>query len=211
MNVLLVDDHAIFRSGLKQILCDSFDGVEVGEAGMASDAMRLVRDGDWTLAVLDISLPDRSGIELLKQIKAEKPRLPALMLSMYAEDQYAVRAMRAGAAGYLTKESAPEELAAAVRKIAGGGRYITATLAEQLAMALDDHSDRPPHELLSDREYQVLVLIASGRTASEIAEELNLSVKTISTYRTRILDKMGMKHNAELTHYAIKNQVIGDM
>ena len=208
MKVLFVDDHAIFRRGLTQIIGDSFDKVEIGEAGMASEAMRLVRDGNWDLAVLDISLPDRSGIELLKQIKTEKPKLPVLMLSMYAEDQYAVRAMRAGAAGYLTKESAPDELAAAVRKVAGGGRYITASLAERLAMALDDNTDRPPHESLSDREYQVLSLIASGKTASEIAEELKLSVKTISTYRTRILEKMGMKHNAELTHYAIKNELI---
>lgn len=208
MKVLFVDDHAIFRRGLTQIIGDNFDKVEIGEAGMASEAMRLVRDGNWDLAVLDISLPDRSGIELLKQIKTEKPKLPVLMLSMYAEDQYAVRAMRAGAAGYLTKESAPDELAAAVRKVAGGGRYITASLAERLAMALDDNTDRPPHESLSDREYQVLSLIASGKTASEIAEELKLSVKTISTYRTRILEKMGMKHNAELTHYAIKNELI---
>lgn len=210
MKVLFVDDHAIFRQGLKQIIGDSFEPARIGEAGMASEAMKLVRENEWDVAVLDISLPDRSGIELLKLIKSEKPKLPVLMLSMYAEDQYAVRAMRAGAAGYLTKESAPEELAAAVRKVAGGGRYITASLAERLAMALDSNTDRPPHETLSDREYQVLILIASGMTASEIADQLKLSVKTISTYRTRILEKMGMKHNAELTHYAIKNELLSE-
>ena len=208
MRILTVDDHAIFRQGLKQILADSFSLEEVGEAACAADAMRLLRSGRWDLAILDISLPDRSGLELLKQIRNESPATPVLMLSMYAEDQYAVRAMRAGAAGYLTKESAPAELAAAVRKLTSGGRYITAGVAEKLAMALDDHTAGAPHESLSDREYQVLTLIASGRTASEIAEELVLSVKTISTYRTRILEKMGMKHNAELTHYAIKNGLI---
>ncbi|MDD3517772.1 MAG: response regulator transcription factor [Chromatiales bacterium] len=209
MKILLVDDHAIFRQGLKQILETAIDVCETGEAGNAADAMRLVRNEDWDLAILDISLPDRNGIELLKLIKTERPRLPVLMLSMYAEDQYAVRALRGGAGGYLTKESAPEELAAAVRKLVAGGRYITASLAERLAMAIDDHGDRPLHELLSDREYQVLLRIASGKTASEIAVEMSISVKTVSTYRSRILEKMGMKHNAELTHYAVRNGLVG--
>lgn len=208
MKVLIVDDHAILRQGIRQILEKAVDLAQVGEAGSAAEAMRLVRQQAWDFAILDIALPDRSGIELLKLVRNERPRLPVLMLSMYAEDQYAVRAMRAGAAGYLTKESAPDELASAVRKIAAGGKYITASLAEKLALALDDNADRAPHEQLSDREYQVLVLIASGRSTSEIADELKLSVKTISTYRTRILDKMDMKHNAELTHYAVRNGLI---
>jgi two-component system invasion response regulator UvrY len=208
MRVLIVDDHAIFRQGIRQILVGSLAPEAIGEAGTAAEALLKLREADWELAILDISLPDRNGIELLKRFKEEAPRLPVIILSMYAEDQYAIRALRAGAAAYLTKESAPEELAAAARKVVAGGKYITASLAERLATALDYSAVETPHGLLSDREYQVFTLIASGKTVSQIAEELNLSVKTISTYRSRILEKMGMQHNAELTHYAVKHDLV---
>lgn len=210
MRVLIVDDHAIFRQGIRQILASTVSPSAVGEAGTAVEAVQVLREqGPWDLAILDVSLPDRNGIELLKRFKDEAPRLPVIILSMYAEDQYAVRALRAGAAAYLTKESAPEELAAAVRKVVAGGKYITASLAERLAAALDHGSGaETPHEGLSDREYQVFTLIASGKTVSQIADDLNLSVKTISTYRARILEKMGMQHNAELTHYAVKHGLV---
>lgn len=208
MRVLIVDDHAIFRQGIRQILVGSLGLDEVGEAGTAAEAVLRLREATWDLAILDVSLPDRNGIELLKRFKEEAPRLPVIILSMYAEDQYAVRALRAGASAYLTKESAPEELAAAVRKVVSGGKYITASLAERLATALDHSTVETPHDALSDREYQVMTLIASGKTVSQIADELTLSVKTISTYRSRILEKMGMQHNAELTHYAVKHGLV---
>jgi DNA-binding NarL/FixJ family response regulator len=204
MKILIVDDHAIVRAGLRQILAEAGDSFTVAEAGDAQVALDLLRTRTFDMVLLDVALPGRNGIELLKQIKTEWKKLPVLMLSMYPEDQYALRALRAGAAGYMTKESAPEQLLSAVRKVVTGGRYVSPALAELLACRLDgETAGETPHLELSDREYEVMRLIASGRTVSEIADALSLSVKTISTYRARILEKMGMKTNAELTHYAV--------
>ncbi len=208
MRILIVDDHAVVRQGIKQIITDMDNPVEVGEAGNGSDAVRLLREGEWDMVLLDINLPGKNGIEVLKQIKSEWKKLPVLMLSMYSEDQYAMRAIRSGAAGYMTKETAPDELLNAIGKVTRGGRYISAAVAEKLVFDQDEGGDELPHHELSDREYEVLRLIASGNTVSEIAELLALSVKTISTYRSRILEKMKMKHNAELTHYAIKHELV---
>jgi two-component system invasion response regulator UvrY len=205
MNILIVDDHAIVRQGLKQILTESGEVMLVGEAEHGADAVRQVRAGRWDVVVLDISLPDRSGIEVLKQVKKEFPKIRVLMLSMHEEGLYAIRALKAGASGYITKQSAPNELMAAVRQVAKGRRYLTAALAEAMADSLDEDHDRPPHESLSDREYQTLRLIASGKSLTDAAGEMCLSVKTVSVYRSRLLQKMKLKNNAELTHYAIKN------
>lgn len=207
MNVLIVDDHAIVRQGLKQILMESGEVMLVGEAEHGADAMRHVRAGGWDVVVLDISLPDRNGIEVLKQIKKEYPKIRVLMLSMHEEGLFAIRALKAGASGYITKQSAPSELMAAVRQVAKGRRYLTAALAEAMADSLDEDHDRPPHEFLSDREYQTLCLIASGKSLTDAAGEMCLSVKTVSVYRSRLLQKMKLKNNAELTHYAIKNRL----
>ena len=208
MKILIVDDHAVVRQGIKQIITDMDSPVEVGEAGNGSDAIRMLRDGEWDMVLLDINLPGKNGIEVLKQIKHEWKKLPVLMLSMYSEDQYAMRAIRSGASGYMTKETAPDELLSAITKVTNGGRYISAEVAERLVFEQDDANEEHPHHELSDREYEVLRLIASGKTVSEIADQLALSVKTISTYRSRILEKMKMKHNAELTHYAIKHELV---
>lgn len=208
MKILIVDDHAVVRQGIKQILSDMDGPVEVGEAGNGSDAVRMLRNGEWDMVLLDINLPGKNGIEVLKQIKGEWKKLPVLMLSMYSEDQYAMRAIRSGASGYMTKETAPDELLSAVAKVTRGGRYISAEVAQKLVFEQDEGGDELPHHVLSDREYEVLRLIASGKTVSEIADQLALSVKTISTYRSRILEKMKMKHNAELTHYAIKHELV---
>ncbi|HEX8874074.1 MAG TPA: response regulator transcription factor [Nitrosospira sp.] len=205
MNVLIVDDHAIVRQGLRQILVESGKVALIGEAERGADAMRHVRDGRWDVVVLDISLPDRNGIEILKQIKKESPNIRILMLSMHDEGLYAIRALKAGASGYITKQSAPGELMAAIHQVARGRKYLTTTLAEAMADSLGDNHDRPPHEMLSDREYQTLCLIASGKSLTDAAEEMCLSVKTVSVYRSRLLEKMKLKNNAELTHYAIKN------
>ncbi|CAG0948521.1 Response regulator UvrY [Burkholderiales bacterium] len=208
LRVAIVDDHAIVRQGLRQILQDTEDMVVAGEADCSADAMKLVRSHPVDVMLLDISLPDRHGIETLKLIKKEYAKLPILILSMHTEDQYAVRALRAGAAGYLTKASAPAQLVSAIRVVAGGKSYISPTVAEELAKNVRQDSERPPHELLSDREYQTLCLIASGKTVGDIAEELALSVKTVSVYRARLLEKMGLKNNAELTHYAMKHLLV---
>ncbi len=208
MKILIVDDHAVVRQGIKQIISVMEGPVEIGEAGNGSDAVRMLRAGAWDMVLLDINLPGKNGIEMLKQIKGEWKKLPVLMLSMYSEDQYALRAIRSGAAGYMTKETAPDELLNAINKVMRGGRYISAEVAEKLVFEQDGEGDGLPHQELSDREYEVLRLIASGNTVSEIAEQLALSVKTISTYRSRILEKMKMKHNAELTHYAIKHELV---
>jgi two-component system, NarL family, invasion response regulator UvrY len=206
--ILIADDHAIVRSGLKQIVLNAPDLTVVGEATSSQELLTLARAQPWDLIILDIHMPGRGGLETLKDLKREFPKLPVLILSMYPEDQYAVRAIKAGAAGYLNKESAPDELLTAIHKVLKGGKYISPGVAEHLAMAFDSRSDKAPHELLSDREYQILCLIASGKTVGDIAGELNLSVKTVSTHRGRILDKMQMKSNAELTHYAIRNQLV---
>lgn len=208
IRVLIADDHPIVRQGLKQILSQEPEFSVCGEAQTSQDVLDLIRKQSWDVVILDISMPGRGGLDVLKDIKRERPKLPVLILSMHPEDQYAIRALRAGASGYVTKESAPEELVSAVRKIIRGGKYISPTLAERLALEIEAPTEKPPHELLSDREYQVLVMIASGKTVSQIADELSLSVKTISTYRARLLEKMKMKTNAELTHYAIENKLV---
>ncbi|MFN7949273.1 MAG: response regulator transcription factor [Blastocatellia bacterium] len=209
IRILVADDHAIVRRGLKQIVMEEPDLEVAGEAQNSQEVLDLIRRQAWDVLVLDINMPGRGGIETLREIRRDHPGLPVLILSVAPENQYAVRAIRAGAAGYLSKDSIPEELVKAIRKVLRGGKYISDAVAEQLALAIDRESDRAPHELLSDREYQVLCLIASGKTISEIARELSLSVKTASTYRTRILDKMQMKTSAELTHYAIRNGLTG--
>jgi len=208
IKVLIADDHTLVRKGLKQILQDAKDIHHVDEARDGKETINKVSEQDYDLVILDISLPGRSGIDVLKQLKCSKPELPILILSMHPEEQYAVRALRAGAAGYLTKESAPDELIGAIKKVAGGGKYITASLAEKLAGEIGTNAEKLLHETLSDREYQVMCMIASGKTVKEIAEALNLSVKTISTHRTRILRKMSMDNNAQLTHYSIKNHLV---
>lgn len=208
IKILVADDHAIVRAGLKQILADNSQMVVAGEAADGQEVLEQIRKEDWDLILLDISMPGRGGIDTLKELKSEKPKLPVLVLSMYSEEQYAIRALKAGASGYLTKGSAPEELIDAIQKVSQGGRYISKSLAENLACHVGENSDRPLQETLSDREYQVTLMIASGKTVSEIAKELSLSVKTISTNRVRILKKMGLKNNAELTFYAIKQGLV---
>jgi two-component system invasion response regulator UvrY len=208
IKILIADDHTLVRKGLKQLLMDTKGIERVDEAGDGKETINKVNKKDYDLVLLDISLPGRSGIDVLKQLKSHKPKLPVLILSMHPEEQYAVRSLRAGASGYLTKESAPDELIDAIRKVANGGKYITSSLAEKLAGEIGPRTEKPLHETLSDREYQVMCMIASGKTVKDIAEELNLSVKTISTHRARILRKMHMDNNAQLTHYAIKHGLV---
>lgn len=208
IKILIADDHTTVRTGLKQILVEEADVSEVGEARNAHEAIDLVRSRRWDLVVTDISMPGRGGLELLKEIKSEQPKLPVLVLSMHPEEQYAVRALKAGASGYMSKEAASDELVKAVRKILRGGRYISDSVADLLAADIGEEAGRPRYETLSDREYQVMIMIASGKAVSDIAAELALSVKTISTYRARVLEKMGMKNNAELMHYAIEEGIV---
>jgi DNA-binding NarL/FixJ family response regulator len=208
MKILLTDDHAVVRHGLKQILADEFKRATFGEARNAHEALELVWKENWDVVVLDITMPGRSGLEVLREIKKSKPKVPVLVLSMHPENQFAVRVLKRGASGYMTKESAPGELVGAIKKVLAGGKYISPSLAEKLATYVSTDSQKPAQELLSDREFQVLRLIASGKIVSEIARELSLSVKTISTYRTRILEKMGLRNNAELMHYAMQNQLV---
>ena len=200
--VLLVDDHAVVRHGLRSVLEEELGDVAVQEAGTAREGLECLRKDDYDALILDIGLPDRNGLDLLKSIHSEWPKLPVLILSMFDESQYGVRMIRAGAAGYVTKASAPEKFVGAVKKILAGGRYISSSLGERLAANLSGHSDDEPYEVLSDREYQIFLMIASGKTVSEIADELCLSVKTVSTHRAHVLQKTNMKTNAELTHYA---------
>jgi two-component system invasion response regulator UvrY len=206
--ILIIDDHEIVRDGLKKILNEQPGDQAFGEASTAPEALRLVAEQDWDLVVLDLSLGGRSGLEVLKELKQIRPRLPVLILSMHSEEQYARRAFKAGAAGYITKDSPRAELVKAINKVAEGGRYVSHTFAEELVIDLERGSDRPPHESLSNREFEVMRLIASGKTVGEIAELLSLSDRTISTHRARILEKTGMKTNAELTHYAIHNKLV---
>jgi len=206
--VLIADDHTLVRKGLRQILLESGAVKVADEAKDGKETIAKVSANPYDVVLLDISFPGRSGIEVLKQVKSIRPKLPVLILSMHPEEQYAVRALRAGAAGYLTKESAPDELIEAIQKVARGGKYITASLADKLAEEIGEPSEELPHERLSDREYQVMCMIASGKTVKEIGRELNLSVKTISTHRARILQKMNMKNSAQLTHYAIKYKLV---
>lgn len=208
IRVLMADDHSIVRQGLKHILAEEWNGATFGEAQNATEALQMMRKNPWDLVLLDVNMPGRSGLDILKDLKQERPLTPILVLSAHPEDQYAVRVLKAGASGYLTKESAPDELIKAARKVLDGGKYVSAALAEKLAFGLGDRSEKAPHETLSDREYQVMCLMASGKSAGEIADELMLSVKTISTFRSRILTKMQMKTNAELTHYALQHQLV---
>jgi len=208
IKVVVVDDHAVVREGLKRIISENPGMAVTGEAGDGNEAIRVIQSEPCDVVLLDITMPDKSGLDVLKQLHADSPRLPVLVLSMHSEDQYAIRVLRAGAAGYLTKESAPAKLIQAIRKVVRGGKYVTSTLAEKLVVGLDSDTSKAPHQILSDREYQVLCLIASGKTVSQIAEELALSVKTISTYRVRMLEKLNMKNNAELTRYAIKDGLV---
>jgi len=208
IKVFLADDHVVVRKGLVHIVGETPDLDVVGEAGNGDEVLEKVRACRPDVVILDLNMPGKSGLDLLKQIKYERPELPVLILSMHPEDQYGIRVLRAGAAGYLNKESAPEQLVAAIRKVAGGGRFISLAIAEQLLYQMDMPEGQDPHESLSDREFQVMRLIASGKSVGEIADELCLSVKTVSTYRARLLEKMNLKNNAELTHYAIKNNLV---
>ena len=209
MKILLTDDHAVVRQGLKLILADHFKRAIFGEARNAQEALERVSREKWDVAVLDVTLPGRGGLEVLKEMKRLRPKMPVLILSMHPEDQFAVRMLKTGAAGYLTKESAGDELVGAIEKVVSGGRYISSSLAERMASYLDMDMEKAPHERLSDREFLVLRMIASGKAVGQIAKELSLSVKTISTYRARVLEKMDMKHNAELTHYALQKKLVG--
>jgi len=202
--ILVTDDHAVLREGIMRIIAMRLSNITFGEASNATEALEKVWAEKWDLILLDITMPGRSGLDILQQIRQAQPDTPVLVLSMHSEDQFAVRVLKAGAAGYLTKTSDPNELIGAVQKILSGGHYISASLSEKLAASLRQNN-KPPQELLSDREFQVMRMISSGKTLKEIAYELSLSVKTISTYRTRILEKMGMRTNAELMHYAIEH------
>jgi len=207
MRILIADDHAVVRTGLKEILAQEFLGAVFGEAESSAETLEKIRADSWDVLVLDISMPGRSGLDVLHELKAAHSKLPVLVLSMHSEQEYAVRALKAGAAGYLTKESAPDDLIDAVNKILTGGKYVSESLAEKLVFDLEAGAEKAPHELLSDREYEVMRMIASGKTVTEIGKKLSLSVKTISTYRRRVLEKMGLKSNAELTQYAIAREL----
>ena len=207
IRILIADDHPLFREGLRGILAGYPDFNVAGEASNGQEVLEKVWNNEYDMVLLDIAMPGTPGLEVLKRLKNEKPKLPVLVLSMYPEEQYAVRVIRAGASGYLTKESASEELITAIRRISGGRKYITSSIAERLADDVEPTSEKPLHDTLSDRELEVYRMIAAGKTTTQIAEELFLSVKTISTYRSRILEKMKMKTNAELIHYAIKHNM----
>lgn len=210
IRVLLADDHAIVRAGLREILTGTGDITVAAEATNAREVLERVRAADFDVAVLDMSMPGRSGIELIKQVKGEKPKVRILVLTMHSEAQYAVRALRAGASGYLTKDSATEQLVAAIRRIAAGGAYVSAETAEHLARDAVPRTDAAPHTLLSDREFQVFRMIADGKSVGEIARQLSLSVKTVSTHKTRVLEKMNMSNAAELVRYALEHKLLDD-
>jgi two-component system invasion response regulator UvrY len=208
IKILIADDHAIVREGLKQIVAEEKDILVAGEAENSEQLMELLKKEKWNLVVLDINMPGKSGLEALKDIKLQYPELPVLILSMFSEDQYGIRAIKAGASGYLKKVSAPTELVTAIRKIVAGGKYINSSLAEKLAEKLGESGKTFLHEKLSDREYQIMCNIALGKSAEEIAQELSLSINTVYTYRNRILEKMSMKSNVELTQYALSNKLV---
>jgi two-component system invasion response regulator UvrY len=210
MRILIADDHAVVRQGLKQILADAFKRASFGEAANSPETLERVRKEHWDIVILDLTMPGHSGLEVLKEIKRAHPKLPVLMLSMHPEDQFAVRLLKAGAAGYMTKESAPEALVGAVRKAIAGGRYVSPALAEKMAAFLVNDVQVAPHENLSDREFLILRLIAAGKSVSIIATELSLSVKTVSTYRSRLLEKMSLTNNAQLVHYAFQNHLVAE-
>jgi DNA-binding NarL/FixJ family response regulator len=208
MRILIADDHAVVRRGLKEILTDAFPGVEFSEAGNGDEVLSHLGKTTISLLVLDISMPGRSGIDVLREVKHGYPRMPVIILSCQPEEQYAMRCLRAGAAAYINKESAPEELALATKKILSGGRYVSASLAEKLIANLDEDASKPLHELLSDREFEVMKMIAAGVPLTEIGDRLHVSVKTVSTYRARIMEKMQMKNNSEVTRYAMTQSLI---
>jgi two-component system invasion response regulator UvrY len=208
IRILIADDHAIVRAGLKQFIADQVDMEVAAEAASGAEAIAAVRASDFDVVLLDISMPDKNGIDTLKTLRHVKPDLPVLMLSAYAEDQYAVNLLRAGAAGYLNKEAASTQLVGAIRTVVQGRKYVSPSLAQILADGVSGDADKPLHAELSQREFQIFCKLAAGAAVSKIADELNLSVKTVSTYRTRILEKMAMKSNADLTYYAIKNGLI---
>jgi two-component system invasion response regulator UvrY len=208
IRVLIADDHAIVRQGFKQIFSETEDLVVAGEAEDGVEALQIARQNEWDVFLLDISMPNRNGIDTLKQLKREFPKLPVLILSMHPEEHYALRALKAGASGYLTKQSAPDQLVTAIRQVAQGKKYVSPGVAQQLAAAIAEDSDKLPHERITDREYQVLVMIAQGKPLTQIAEELNLGVATVSTYRARLLEKMGLKSTAELIHYGLRHGLV---
>jgi DNA-binding NarL/FixJ family response regulator len=208
IKILIADDHAIVREGLKQIVAEEKDMLVAGEAGNTNEMFELLKKEDFAIIILDISMPGRSGLEALKFLKKNYPQVPALILSMFSEEQYGLRALKAGAAGYLKKVSAPTELVSAIRKIVNGGKYINQSLAEKLADEYDSDRKERMHDKLSNREYQIMCLIASGKSAEEIALDLSISINTVYTYRNRILEKMHLKSNVELTQYALQNKLI---
>jgi DNA-binding NarL/FixJ family response regulator len=208
LRILIADDHTVVRKGLRQILLEEFPSAEITETADAAALFMKVLREEWDVVITDISMPDKSGLEVLQQIRRDHPRLPVLILSAHSEDQYAIRALKAGANGYLCKDSASEELVTAIRRILLGKKYITASLAEKLAFQFDLENERPAHESLSDREFEVMKFLASGKVVSEIASQLCLSVTTISTYRARILAKMNLKTNYDLTRYAMENKLL---
>jgi two-component system invasion response regulator UvrY len=208
IRIAIADDHPIVRAGMKQIISEASDLMVADEASNGHTLLSKIRKENFDVVILDITMPHMDGLDVLKQLKIEKPKLPVIVLSIHPEDQYALRVLKAGASGYVTKTSAPDELIDAIRKVSRGGKYISPSIAEKLAFQLDANFEEMPHEALSDREYQVLCLLASGKTVTEIADKLALSVKTVSTYRARILEKMGMKNTAELIHYAVQNKLV---
>lgn len=206
--ILIADDHSVVRKGLRQILLEGFPNAEIHEVGDADELIKHVMQSDWDVVISDLSMPGRSGLDALQQIKQTKPEIPVLILSIHPEEQYAIRLLKSGASGYLNKDMAPEELVNAVQRVMLGKKYITPSIAEKLASGLDKDTERAPHEYLSDREFSVLKMLAAGKSVSEIAETLYLSVTTVSTYRTRILTKMDLKTNADLTLYAIEHKLL---
>jgi len=208
IKIFIADDHAIVRKGLKQIISETPDMIVSEEADNGLEALDKISENNYDVILLDISMPGKNGLEILRLVRRKKPKLPVLMLSVHPEEQYAVRSLRAGASGYLTKESAPDELIAAIRKISKGGKFVNASLAEKLISELEIYVERPSHETLSDREYQVMCMSAMGNTLKEIAQELSLSIQTVSTYRTRILEKMNMNSIAEVIRYAVKHGLV---